>query len=134
MLDQLSMGVAQFDGEERLTYTNLPFRRLFELGADIGDGSEAGEVAFKRFLAEAREKGRTPEVRDFPEWRRERLGWFEGAADGSGARDENWPLPGGTHLRVVAQPMPDGGLVMIAEDRTESLSLSSSKDTLLRTR
>ena len=134
MLDKLSIGVAQFDGEERLNYANLPFRRLFELGADIGDGSEEGAMAFDRFLAEAREKGRTPEVRDFPEWRRERLGWFEGAADGSGARDENWPLPGGMHLRVVAQPMPDGGLVMIAEDRTESLSLSSSKDTLLRTR
>ncbi|MEM7688373.1 MAG: PAS-domain containing protein [Pseudomonadota bacterium] len=130
MMDKLSIGIAQFDGEERLIYANLPFRRLFELGADIGDGSEEGAMAFERFLAEAREKGRTPEVRDFPEWRRERLGWF-GA---TGARDENWPLPGGTHLQVVAQPMPDGGLVMIGEDRTESLMLSSSKDTLLRTR
>ena len=130
MMDKLSIGIAQFDGEERLIYANLPFRRLFELGADIGDGSEEGAMAFERFLAEAREKGRTPEVRDFPEWRRERLGWF----GGTGAQDENWPLPGGTHLRVVAQPMPDGGLVMIAEDRTESLSLSSSRDTLLRTR
>ncbi|MEO0590607.1 MAG: PAS-domain containing protein, partial [Pseudomonadota bacterium] len=130
MLDQLSMGVAQFDGEERLTYTNLPFRRLFELGADIGDGSEAGEVAFKRFLAEAREKGRTPEVRDFPEWRRERVEWF-GQPD---TKEENWPLPGGTHLRIVAQPMPDGGLVILAEDRTESLALSATRDTLLRTR
>ncbi|MEM6858661.1 MAG: PAS-domain containing protein [Pseudomonadota bacterium] len=130
MLDQLSIGVAQFDGDERLTYTNLPFRRLFELGADIGDGSEAGEVAFERFLAEAREKGRTPEVRDFPEWRRERVEWF-GQPD---TKDENWPLPGGTHLRIVAQPMPDGGLVMLAEDRTESLALSATRDTLLRTR
>ena len=130
MMDKLSIGVAQFDGEEQLIYANLPFRRLFELGADIGDGSEEGAMAFERFLAEAREKGRTPEVRDFPEWRRERLGWF----GGTGAQDENWPLPGGTHLRVAGQPMPDGGLVMISEDLTESLSLSSSKDTLLRTR
>ncbi|MEL6737974.1 MAG: PAS-domain containing protein, partial [Pseudomonadota bacterium] len=124
------IGVAQFDGDERLTYTNLPFRRLFELGADIGDGSEAGEVAFERFLAEAREKGRTPEVRDFPEWRREHVDWF-GQPD---TKEENWPLPGGTHLRIVAQPMPDGGLVMLAEDRTESLALSANRDTLLRTR
>ena len=130
MLDQLSIGVAQFDGDERLTYTNLPFRRLFELGADIGDGSEAGVVAFERFLAEAREKGRTPEVRDFPEWRREHVEWF-GQPD---TKEENWPLPGGTHLRIVAQPMPDGGLVMLAEDRTESLALSATRDTLLRTR
>lgn len=38
------------------------------------------------------------------------------------------------HLRIVAQPMPDGGLVMIAEDRTEQLALSATRDTLLRTR
>ncbi len=130
MLDQLSIGVAQFDAEERLTYANLPFRRLFELGAGVGDGTEAGLLAFERFLADARERGRTPEVRDFPEWRRDRIEWF-GLAD---THEENWPLPGGTHLRVVAQPMPDGGLVMIAEDRTESLALSATRDTLLRTR
>ncbi len=130
MLDQLSIGVAQFDADERLTYANLPFRRLFELGAEVGDGSEAGLMAFERFLADARERGRTPEVRDFPEWRRDRIEWF-GVSD---TQEENWPLPGGTHLRIVAQPMPDGGLVMIAEDRTESLALSATRDTLLRTR
>ncbi|MEM6585744.1 MAG: PAS domain-containing protein, partial [Pseudomonadota bacterium] len=99
MMDKLSIGIAQFDTDERLIYANLPFRRLFELGADIGDGSEDGAMAFERFLAEAREKGRTPEVRDFPEWRRERLSWFGGGVNGgvnaSGAQDENWPLPGG---------------------------------------
>ncbi len=134
MMDKLSIGVAQFDGDERMIHANLPFRRLFELGSDIGDGSEDGAIAFDRFLADAREKGRTPEVRDFPEWRRERLGWFGAGASLSDAQDENWPLPGGTHLRVAAQPMPDGGLVMLAEDRTESLALSSARDTLLRTR
>lgn len=130
MMDQLSIGVAQFDGDEQMIYANLPFRRLFELGAGEGDGSEEGAMAFERFLAEAREKGRTPEVRDFPEWRRERVEWFGMPS----ALEENWPLPGATHLRIVAQPMPDGGLVIIAEDRTESLALSATRDTLLRTR
>ncbi|MGB3469596.1 MAG: PAS-domain containing protein [Erythrobacter sp.] len=130
MLDQLSIGVAQFNAEEQLTYANIPFRRLFELGKDVGDGTDAGLMAFERFLAEARERGRTPEVRDFPEWRRDHVEWF-GQPE---TKDENWPLPGGTHLRIVAQPMPDGGLVMIAEDRTESLALSATRDTLLRTR
>lgn len=126
LLDQLSVGVALFDAEERLTFANRPFRRLFSL---IEEAIEA-HVPFERFLAEARERGRTPEVRDFPEWRRERTGWF-GMQD---AIEEAWPLPGGTHLRVVAQPMPDGGLVLITEDRTESLALSAVRDTLLRTR
>jgi signal transduction histidine kinase len=87
-------------------------------------------LPFERFLSEAREKGRTPEVRDFPEWRREHKQWFEAAE----ALEEAWPLAGGTHLRVVAQPMPDGGLVLIAEDRTEQLAISAMRDTLLRTR
>ncbi|MEO0057569.1 MAG: hypothetical protein RIT17_1022, partial [Pseudomonadota bacterium] len=123
---QLSVGVAQFDAEEQLVFANRPFRRLFSL---TDDAIEA-RTSFERFLAEARERGRTPEVRDFPEWRRERAGWFEASA----TLEEPWPLPGGTHLRIVAQPLPDGGLVLIAEDRTESLALSAVRDTLLRTR
>lgn len=126
LLDQLSVGVALFDGEERLTFANRPFRRLFSLTEEAIEA----QTPFERFLAEARERGRTPEVRDFPEWRRERTGWF-GMQD---TQEEAWPLPGGTHLRVVAQPMPDGGLILITEDRTESLALSAVRDTLLRTR
>lgn len=126
LLDQLSVGVAQFDAEEQLVFANRPFRRLFTLTEE----AIAARTPFERFLAEARERGRTPEVRDFPEWRRERAGWF-GMQQ---SLEEAWPLPGGTHLRIVAQPLPDGGLVLIAEDRTEQLALSAVRDTLLRTR
>ncbi|WP_324075367.1 MAG: PAS-domain containing protein [Erythrobacter sp.] len=126
LLDQLSVGVAQFDAEEQLVFANRPFRRLFSLT----DEAIEARTPFERFLAEARERGRTPEVRDFPEWRRERAGWFEASA----TLEEAWPLPGGTHLRIVAQPLPDGGLLLIAEDRTEQLALSAVRDTLLRTR
>ncbi|WP_086619773.1 PAS domain-containing sensor histidine kinase [Erythrobacter tepidarius] len=126
LLDQLSVGVAQFDADERLTFANQPFRRLFSLTEEAIEA----RTPFERFLAEARERGRTPEVRDFPEWRRERGGWFESRT----TLEEAWPLPGGTHLRIVAQPLPDGGLVLIAEDRTEQLALSAVRDTLLRTR
>lgn len=125
MLDQLSVGVAQFDPDRRLISANQPFRRAFGLRLGASEGLE-----FERFLREAREGGRTPEVRDFPAWRAERIDWF--AADQP--VEENWPLTDGTHLRVVAQPMPDGGLILIAEDRTESLALSATRDTLLRTR
>lgn len=126
MLDQLSVGVAQFDAQEKLAFANRPFRRQFGLtGGEVQSG-----ITFERFLAEARDNGSTPEVRDFPEWRTEHRSWF----DATEMQEENWPLPGGTHLRVVAQPLPDGGLVMIAEDRTEQLALSATRDTLLRTR
>nr|WP_298927331.1 PAS domain-containing sensor histidine kinase [uncultured Erythrobacter sp.] len=126
LLDQLSVGVAQFSDAEELTFANQPFRRLFELP----DGAVRENTPFERFLADAREKGLTPEVRDFPEWRREHTAWF----DSPDMQEEAWPLAGGVHLRIVAQPMPDGGIMLIAEDQTESLALSATRDTLLRTR
>ncbi|UAB76919.1 PAS-domain containing protein [Erythrobacter sp. SCSIO 43205] len=127
MLDQLSIGVAQFAPDETLSFANRPFRRLFGL---FSSDSLEGKLAFDRLLSDARERGQTPEVRDFPEWREEHRAWF----DAQETLEEYWPLPGGTHLRIVAQPLPDGGLVMIAEDRTEQLELSATRDTLLRTR
>jgi signal transduction histidine kinase len=126
MLDQLSIGVAQFDGTRKIAFANQPFRRIFKLNS----GVVAQGLGFEQFLSSARDTGRTPEVRDFPAWRSEHAGWF--ASDES--KEEAWPLSDGTHLRIVGQPMPDGGLVLIAEDRTEQLALSATRDTLLRTR
>jgi signal transduction histidine kinase len=78
-----------------------------------------------------REGGNLPEVRDYPEWRADRIRWF---TESLAAEEEDWLLRGGRHLRVVAQPLPDGGLLLIFEDRTEQLQLASARDTLLRVR
>ena len=126
MLDQLSAGVAQFDAKHGLTFANQPFQRIFALKPAI----MFDPPSFERLLDMARDAGRIPEARDFPAWRREKAGWFLS----SETQEEAWPLSDGTHLRVVAHPMPDGSLLMIAEDRTEQLQLSSARDTLLRTR
>ncbi len=126
MLDQLSVGVGQFDRDRKLVFANQPFRRIFA----ISPGSVANNTSFDRLLTMAREQGKTPEVRDFPAWRAEHVEWFDSGTQ----HEENWPLTDGTHLRIVAQPTPDGGLVLIAEDRTEQLALSATRDTLLRTR
>lgn len=126
MLDQLSIGVAQFDEERRLTFANQPFQRIFALPAS----AQLDSPRFERFLDLARDRSRLPEVRDFPEWRSELAGWFRAGAP----VEDAWTLPDSTHLRIVAQPMPDGGLVLMAEDRSEQLALSATRDTLLRTR
>ncbi|HTM94919.1 MAG TPA: PAS-domain containing protein [Croceibacterium sp.] len=126
LLDQLSVGVAQFDAERRMTFSNQPFQRIFALPAT----SQADPPEFDRWLDMARDAHRVPETRDFPVWRRELGQWFSAGAP----KEDAWPLPDGTHLRIVAQPMPDGGLVLVAEDRTEQLALSATRDTLLRTR
>jgi len=126
MLDLLSAGVAQFDAKRQLIFANQPFQRIFAMSARM----LANPPPFDRLLDMARDAGKVPEVRDFPAWRRERAGWFSV----SEPQEEAWPLADGTHLRVLAQPVPDGGLLIIVEDRTEQLRLSAIRDTLLRTR
>lgn len=126
MLDQLSAGVAQFDARRQLTFANQPFLRIFGLKPAV----LVDPAPFERLLDLARDGGKAPEARDFPAWRREKAEWFLAGT----AQEEAWSLADGTHLRVVAQPLPDGGLLLIAEDRTEQLRLSANRDTLLRTR
>ncbi|MDO7842776.1 sensor histidine kinase [Sphingomonas immobilis] len=127
ILDRLSAGVAQFNADRALTFCNQPFQRIFALKHDwIADRPE-----FDRVLERMRDTNRLPEVRDFPGWKAERRAWFVATGD---AIEEQWHLPGGAHLRVVAQPLPDGGLLLIFEDRTEQVQLASGLDTLLRVR
>ena len=127
MLDRLSAGVAQFGRDRSLIFFNQPFARLFSLTADF----LADRPEFDRVIDAMREGGNLPEVRDFPDWKQERRSWFTA---GLSAAEEDWLLPGGKHLRVVAQPLPDGGLLVIFEDRTEQIQLASARDTLLRVR
>ncbi|CAA9526362.1 MAG: FIG056333: sensor [uncultured Sphingosinicella sp.] len=127
MLDRLSAGVAQFGRDRGLIFYNQPFARLFSLRPDfLADMPE-----FNRVLDSMRETGNLPEVRDYPDWKQERGRWF---TSGLAAHEEDWLLPRGKHLRVVAQPLPDGGLLLIFEDRTEQIQLASARDTLLRVR
>ena len=126
LLDRLSAAVAQFGPDHGLVFANQPFRRMFDLDAD----SVAEAPDFARLLDAWRDAGRTPEVRDFPEWRQGHVEWFALPQ----ASEEDWLLRDGTHLRVVGQPTPDGGLLLIAEDRTEQVQLAGARDTLLRVR
>ncbi|HWJ71467.1 MAG TPA: PAS-domain containing protein [Sphingobium sp.] len=126
MLDRLSAGVVQFGADQRLKFCNQPFLSLFGLRPDTG----AVDTDFDRVLDAMRDAGLVPETPDFPAWRAERRQWFQSPT----AQEENWRLRDGVHLRVYAQPLPDGGLLLIFEDRTEHMQLSSARDTLLRVR
>jgi signal transduction histidine kinase len=127
MLDRLSAGVAHFARDRSLVFCNQPFRRMFAMRREwLADRPE-----FDRVLERMREANRVPEVRDFPGWKAERRGWFLQA---DATVEENWHVPGGIHLRVMAQSLPDGGLLLIFEDRTEQVQLASARDTLLRVR
>ena len=127
LADRMTAAVAQFDSDRSLSFFNQPFATMSQI--DPAWLSENPE--FDRLLEQMRENGRLPEVRDFPAWKNERRDWFLSPEE---AFTEDWLLTNGDHWRVVAQPLPDGGLRLILEDRTEQVRLSSARDTLLRVR
>jgi signal transduction histidine kinase/PAS domain-containing protein len=127
LADRMTAGTAQFDSDRSLSFFNRPFAAMAQLEPDwLAENPE-----FDRVLERMRENHRLPEARDFPVWKTERRAWFSSPEE---VIEEEWMLPNGDHLRVVAQPLPDGGLRLILEDRTEQLRLASARDTLLRVR
>jgi signal transduction histidine kinase/PAS domain-containing protein len=127
LADRMTAGTAQFDAERTLSFFNRPFAVMTQLDPDW----LAEKPEFDRVIDRMRDNQRLPEVRDFPAWKEERRGWFTSADE---VIDEEWTLANGDHMRVVAQPLPDGGLRLFLEDRTEQLRLASVRDTLLRVR
>ena len=127
LADRMTAGTAQFDSDRTLSFFNRPFAVMTQLDPDwLTEGPE-----FDRVLERMRDSHRLPEVRDFPAWKNERREWFTSAEE---VVEEEWTLPHGDHVRVVAQALPDGGLRLFLEDRTEQLRLASARDTLLRVR
>jgi len=127
LADRMTAGTAQFDADRTLSFFNRPFTMMSQLDPDW----LAEKPEFDRVIERMREEQRLPETRDFPAWKEERRGWFTSADE---VLEEEWMLPNGDHIRVVAQPLPDGGLRLFLEDRTEQLRLASARDTLLRVR
>lgn len=125
--DRMTAGTVQFDADRAVNFFNQPFAVMAQLDPEwLAEGPE-----FDRVLERMRERDRLPEVRDFPVWKAERREWFMSTQE---VVEEDWILADGDHLRLVAQPLPDGGLRMFLEDRTEQVRLASARDTLLRVR
>ena len=127
LADRMTAGTAQFDADRSLSFFNRPFALMTKLDSEwLAENPE-----FDRVIERMRDEQRLPETRDFPSWKEERRNWFTSADE---VIEEEWMLPAGDHIRVVAQPLPDGGLRLFLEDRTEQLRLASARDTLLRVR
>jgi signal transduction histidine kinase len=125
LLDRLSAGVAQFGRDRSLVFFNQPFARLFGLTADF----LADRPEFDRVIDAMRDARKLPEPRDFPSWKAEKRDWFTAGLFGI---EEDWELPDRRHLRVLAQPLPDGGLLVIFEDRTRQIMLESDRERMVQ--
>src|ERR1700759_4803923 len=123
-LDQLSSGVAVFDGHRRLAFYNDSYRRLWDLDQAFLDGNPDDSSVLDRLRASRK----LPEQADFRAWKaklHEAYRAIEPAKD-------TWYLPDGRALGVVTTPNPEGGVTYLFDDVTESLDLARRFDGLIR--
>lgn len=113
----LKVSLMIFDQQHRLTLFNPATIELF--GGD--PAWFARRPALAEILDAMRETRAIPEQADFIKWRDDLLGQL--ANPGSPEYVENWHLPDGRTIHVIARPHPSGGLAVTAEDITANIDL-----------
>ncbi len=123
-LDQLSSGVAVFDGQRRLAFYNDSYRRLWDLDQGFLDGHPDDSSVLDRL----RVTRKIPEPPNFREWKTKLHEAYRAVET---AKDV-WYLPDGRVLSVVTTPNPEGGVTYLFDDVTERLQLERQFDGLIR--
>lgn len=123
-LDQLSSGVAVFDGQRQLAFYNDSYRRLWDLDPAFLDNHPDDA----RVLDRLRAARKLPEQADFRAWKAKLHEAYRAVEP---AKD-TWYLPDGRALSVVTTPNPEGGVTYLFDDVTESLELARRFDRLIR--
>ena len=124
-LNRLADAVAIFGPGRRLAFHNTAFAELWGLEpAWLAEGPTHGEV-----LDRLRQRRRLPETADYAQWKGRELGFYEALG---GQPDELWSLPDGRTLRVVRQPHPFGGMLLLFSDITGELRLRAQYNSLVQ--
>ena len=123
-LNHLADAVAIFGSAKRLTFHNRAFAELWSLE----DAWLAERPSHAEILDRLRQRRRLPETSDYGQWKARELGFYEAL---QAAPDELWSLPGGRTLRVVRQPHPLGGLLLLFSDITDELKLKAQYNALI---
>lgn len=123
-LNRLRSPVAIFGPGQTLRFYNSAFARL----SHVSEDRLAAEIMHGELLDAMREKRRLPEQIDFLQWKASILKHYTTLLE---PFEEMWHLPDGTAHRVVTQPHPLGGLLILFEDVTDSLALERSYNTLM---
>jgi signal transduction histidine kinase len=123
-LDQLSSGVAVFDGQRRLAFYNDSYRRLWDLESAFLDSHPDDSSVLDRLRAARK----LPEQADFRAWKAK----LHEAYRAVETVKDTWFLPDGRALSVVTTPSPEGGVTYLFDDVTESLDLARRFDGLIR--
>ncbi|MES2859899.1 MAG: ATP-binding protein [Pseudomonadota bacterium] len=117
-LNHLADAVAIFGPSKKLAFHNIAFQVLFNLDpAWLNERPTHAEL-----LDRLRQRRMLPEVVDYAGWKANELEFY---GETQAAPDDSWSLPDGRTLRVVRQPHPLGGILLIFSDITGELSLRS---------
>lgn len=117
-LNHLADAVAIFGPSKRLAFHNVAFQQLFGLDPSWLDERPSHAEVLDRL----RQRRLLPEVVDYAGWKARELDFY-GASEA--APDDSWSLPDGRTLRVVRQPHPLGGVLLLFSDITDELNLRS---------
>jgi signal transduction histidine kinase len=124
-LNHLVDAVAIFNAAKRLTFHNTAFAQIWGLEpAWLAEGPTHAEV-----LDRLRQRRRLPETMDYSRWKADELAWYETLGP---APDDLWALPDGRTLRVVRQPHPLGGLLLLFTDMTGEIRLRAQYNGLIQ--
>ena len=124
-LNHIADVVAIFGANKKMIFHNTAFAELWGLEpAWLGERPGHGEL-----LDRLRQRRRLPETADYVKWRAAELDRYE--ALGS-SPDDLWSLPDGRTLRVVRQPHPMGGVLLLFSDITDELKLKAQYNALIQ--
>jgi signal transduction histidine kinase len=123
-LDQLPTAVATFAADQRLSFYNSAYGKLWDLDPAFLDQQPSDAAVLDRLRAARK----LPEQTDFRQWR----GQLHEAYRALEPQEHWWHLPDGRTLRVVTAPSPEGGVTYVFDDVTERLDLERRHDALVR--
>jgi signal transduction histidine kinase len=124
-LDLLEDAVAIFGAEKRLSFHNRAFENLW----DLDSAWLAERPTHAELLERLRQKRRLPEMADFVAFKARELEFY---GLNETAPDEMWSLPNGRSLRIVRQPHPLGGLLLLFSDKTDEFKLKAQFNSLIQ--
>lgn len=124
-LNRIDDAVVIFDQAKRLKFHNTAFAELWGLEpAWLAERPTHGEI-----LDRLRQRRRLPETADYGKWKAAELGRYEHL---EAAPDDLWSTPDGLTLRVVRQPHPMGGLLLLFSDITDDLKMKAQFSALVQ--
>lgn len=121
--DRLATAFAVFDADQRLAHFNQAYVDFWQLDAKwLATHPRDGEI-----LDRLRQSRHLPEKADYRDWKKS---WLSAYGTNS-QREDQWHLPDGRTLHVVADSAAEGGVTYLYENVTERLALESRYNALI---